>query len=172
MSTDAGKDWGQEDKGVDRGWDGWMASLIQWTWVWVKDKEVWHAAVMGSQSRTRPSGWHTHSVLLSNLISQFIPPSPFLTLLWRGSVCLFVLFVWISISTLELCSSVLFFYFSSCIHSFLCFILFFLNLQTISPSAQSLWNKFISYMEHLSYQNRIQKAVHPRQKQDLHHYTG
>ena len=22
-------------KGHDRGWDGWMASLTQWTWVWV-----------------------------------------------------------------------------------------------------------------------------------------
>ena len=28
--SDAGKDWRQ-----DRGWDGWMASLTQWTWVWV-----------------------------------------------------------------------------------------------------------------------------------------
>ena len=31
---DAGKDWGQEEKGGDRGWDGWMASSTQWTWVW------------------------------------------------------------------------------------------------------------------------------------------
>ena len=30
---DVGKDWGQEEKGA-RGWDGWMASLTQWTWVW------------------------------------------------------------------------------------------------------------------------------------------
>ena len=30
---DAGKDWWQEKKG-NRGWDGWMASLIQWTWIW------------------------------------------------------------------------------------------------------------------------------------------
>ena len=30
----SGKDWGQEKKGGDRGWDGWMASLTQWTWVW------------------------------------------------------------------------------------------------------------------------------------------
>ena len=30
---DAGKDWGQGAR-HDRGWDGWMASLIQWTWVW------------------------------------------------------------------------------------------------------------------------------------------
>ena len=24
-----------EGEGDDRGWDGWMASLTQWTWVWV-----------------------------------------------------------------------------------------------------------------------------------------
>ena len=31
--TDAGKDWRQEEKGTDRGWDGWMASPTGWTWV-------------------------------------------------------------------------------------------------------------------------------------------
>ena len=25
----------------DRGWDGWMASLIRWTWVWVNSKRRW-----------------------------------------------------------------------------------------------------------------------------------
>ena len=30
---DTGKDWRQEEKGMT-GWDGWMASLTQWTWVW------------------------------------------------------------------------------------------------------------------------------------------
>ena len=30
---DTWKDWGQEEKG-DRGWNGWMASRTQWTWVW------------------------------------------------------------------------------------------------------------------------------------------
>ena len=29
---DAGKDW-RQGEGDDRGWDGWMASLTQWTWV-------------------------------------------------------------------------------------------------------------------------------------------
>ena len=33
LFPDAGKDWGQEEKGEIR-WDGWMASLTQWTWVW------------------------------------------------------------------------------------------------------------------------------------------
>ena len=26
--------WKAEGEGDDRGWDGWMASLTQWTWVW------------------------------------------------------------------------------------------------------------------------------------------
>ena len=31
--SDAGKDWRQEGKGI-QGWDGWIASLTRWTWVW------------------------------------------------------------------------------------------------------------------------------------------
>ena len=38
---DAGKDWGQEEKGNDRGWDGWIASPTQWTWVWVNSRSWW-----------------------------------------------------------------------------------------------------------------------------------
>ena len=28
-------------EGDDRRWDGWMASLTQWTWVWVKSESWW-----------------------------------------------------------------------------------------------------------------------------------
>ena len=28
-------------EGDDRGWEGWMASLIQWTWVWVNSGSWW-----------------------------------------------------------------------------------------------------------------------------------
>ena len=38
---DAGRDWGQEEKGTTRGWDGWMASPTQWTWVWVNSGSWW-----------------------------------------------------------------------------------------------------------------------------------
>ena len=38
---DAGRDWGQEEKGDDRGWDGWMASLTRWAWVWVNSGSLW-----------------------------------------------------------------------------------------------------------------------------------
>ena len=40
-------------EGDDRGWNGWMASPSQWTWVWgrlqelVRYREAWHAAVHG-----------------------------------------------------------------------------------------------------------------------------
>ena len=32
---------GAGGKGDDRGWDGWMASLTQWTWVWVNSGSWW-----------------------------------------------------------------------------------------------------------------------------------
>ena len=38
--SDAGRDWGQEEKGTT-GWDGWMALLTRWTWVWVKSGSWW-----------------------------------------------------------------------------------------------------------------------------------
>ena len=37
---DVGKDWRQEERGR-RGWDGWMASLTRWTWVWVDSGSWW-----------------------------------------------------------------------------------------------------------------------------------
>ena len=30
-----------EGEGDDRGWDGWMASPTQWTWVWVSSGNLW-----------------------------------------------------------------------------------------------------------------------------------
>ena len=48
-----GKDWthwkrlwcweglGTGGKGDDRGWDGWMASLTRWTWIWVNSRSWW-----------------------------------------------------------------------------------------------------------------------------------
>ena len=29
------------EEGDDRGWDGWMASLTQWTWVWASSGNLW-----------------------------------------------------------------------------------------------------------------------------------
>ena len=38
--SDAGRDWGQEEKGTT-GWDGWIASLTRWTWIWVNSGSWW-----------------------------------------------------------------------------------------------------------------------------------
>ena len=32
---------GGRGEGDDRGWDGWMASLTRWTWVWVNSESWW-----------------------------------------------------------------------------------------------------------------------------------
>ena len=32
---------GAGGEGEDRGWDGWTASLTQWTWVWVNSGSLW-----------------------------------------------------------------------------------------------------------------------------------
>ena len=75
-----------------RWWDGWMASLTQWTWIWanwqiVKDREAWHAAVHGvAKSQTRPSDWTTTTVLQS--YSTVLKPEYWLTNPLR--------FVWLS----------------------------------------------------------------------------
>ena len=50
-------------EGDDRGWDGWMASPTQWTWVWVNSRSWWWTGrpgvlqSMGSQSQTRLRDW-------------------------------------------------------------------------------------------------------------------
>ena len=50
-------------EGDDRGWDGWMASPTQWTWVWVTSKSWWWTGKSGvlqsmlTISRTRLRDW-------------------------------------------------------------------------------------------------------------------
>ena len=44
--------WGGE--GDDRGWDGWMASLTRWTWVWVNSRRWWWT---GTPGMLRFMGW-------------------------------------------------------------------------------------------------------------------
>ena len=40
-------------EGDDRGWDGWMASLTQWTWVWANSRRQWK---MGKPGRLQSMG--------------------------------------------------------------------------------------------------------------------
>ena len=48
-------------EGDDRGWDGWVASLTQWTWVWVNSGSWWWTGRPGvhgvAKSRTWLSDW-------------------------------------------------------------------------------------------------------------------
>ena len=59
-------------EGDDRGWDGWMASPIQWTWVWVDSGSWWRIGrpgllqFMGSQSWTWLSDWTELNTTWSN----------------------------------------------------------------------------------------------------------
>ena len=58
---------GEED---DRGWDGWMASLTQWTWVWVDSGSWWWTGrlcmlrFMGSQRDGHD--WVTELILIED----------------------------------------------------------------------------------------------------------
>ena len=53
----AGKDWRREEK--DRGWDVWMTSLTQWTWVWVDSGSWWWTGRPG-MLRFMGSQWVRH----------------------------------------------------------------------------------------------------------------
>ena len=39
--------WRAGGEGDDRGWDGWMASLAQWTWVWANSGSWWRTGKPG-----------------------------------------------------------------------------------------------------------------------------
>ena len=50
---------GAEGEGDDRRWDGWMASLTQWTWVWVNSGNWWWTGRPGVlQSMGSHRAWH------------------------------------------------------------------------------------------------------------------
>ena len=64
-------------EGDDRGWDGWMWSPTQWTWVWVNSRSWWWTGrpgvlrFMGLQSQTWLSDW-TELMVCSNLTVAII----------------------------------------------------------------------------------------------------
>ena len=71
-----------------RGWDGWMVSLTQWTWVWVNSRSWWWTGrpdvlqSMGSQrvrhnwatelnwTETRPPGSSIHGILQARILER------------------------------------------------------------------------------------------------------
>ena len=62
-------------EGDDRGWDGWIASLTQQTWVWVNSQSWWWTGrpgmlqSMGSQSWTQLSDWTELNLAMKIFVS-------------------------------------------------------------------------------------------------------
>ena len=81
-------------EGANRGWDGWMASLTQQTWVWASFGRWWRTGKpgmlqsMGSQkSWTHLSNWTTtieHSRISFRGNIEVSAPVLFLRLFWYG----------------------------------------------------------------------------------------
>ena len=68
---DAGKDWRPGGEGDDRGWDGWMASLTRWTWVWSNSGSWWWTGMPGMlQSMGSQRVGHDWSTELEMAFSQ------------------------------------------------------------------------------------------------------
>ena len=72
---DSGEDWGREERSGDRGQDGWMASLTQWTEVWADSRRWWRTGKPGVlqsmrlQSRTGLRGWTTKTTWKDRKVS-------------------------------------------------------------------------------------------------------
>ena len=95
---DSGKDWRQEEKGTT-GWDGWMASPIWWTWVWVNSGSCWWTGKPGVlQSMGSQRVGHDWVIELNwfsifrlchwySLVNHLTLPMPFFptTIKWRRS---------------------------------------------------------------------------------------
>ena len=84
--------WGRlkTGEGVNRGWDGWMASLTRWTWVRPSSETWWRTRkpsllpFMGSQSQTWLSDWtelNNSFVIKNSLLHSLLPLFPCLPLL-------------------------------------------------------------------------------------------
>ena len=73
-------------EGDDRGWDGWIASPTQWTWVWASSRSWWWAwkpgmlQSMGLQvlDMTERLNWIEHQESLAGSLS----PGPIPFLIW------------------------------------------------------------------------------------------
>ena len=49
----------QVKKQHDRGWDGWMASLTQWSWIWASSWSWWWTGQPGVLNSVGRKEWHT-----------------------------------------------------------------------------------------------------------------
>ena len=74
---------GRRRRRGDRGWDGWMASLTQWTWVWADSGRLWKTRKPGmlkSMGSAKSQTWlsdrtTTKFNIHTYLLSTFKPPN-------------------------------------------------------------------------------------------------
>ena len=79
-------------EGDNRGWDGWMASSTQWTWVWANSRRQWRT---GRPSMVQSMGWKLGHDLVTEeeemvLDSEWVLNSMtdvFIRERWRRSRC-------------------------------------------------------------------------------------
>ena len=65
------------EEGDERRWDGWMASLTQWTWVWVNSGSWWWTGRPGFlQSMGSQRVWHDWTIELNGFCLRSFPHSP------------------------------------------------------------------------------------------------
>ena len=90
----------------DRGWDGWMASPTQWTWVWVNSKSWW---------------WTGKPVVLESMESQRVGQDWATELKWTDWYC-------INFATLKcferFCRFYRILYIDICAFAIMCIVLF------------------------------------------------
>jgi len=161
------KDWcweglGARGEGDDRGWDGWMASLTQWTWISVNSGSWWWTGrpgvlwVMGSQRVGYD--WAT------DLICLLFPsvPSPSLLLLF--------LFVFHIDGSLDHITALKRTNILSAVELAFCTYRILKHTQYILKNHSNLWNvkrKYFSYICNCNYQSPKCHSVHLTSKDPI-----
>ena len=84
-------------EGDDRGWDDWMASLTQWTWVWAKSRRWWRTGKPVMLQPLRPQrirhDWVTEQQWQQqNKLSSLLPCGFICGVPWPGIFFSFPLF--------------------------------------------------------------------------------
>ena len=122
---------GAGGEGDNRGWDGWMASLTRWTWVWVNSGRRWSTGrpgvlrFMGSQ-RVRHD-WGTDLIWCPS--SQWCHPTISASVVPFPSAPSQGLFQWVNVTMLPLLKIILW------------FPLFFgINLKILNMSCNTLYD--------------------------------
>jgi len=113
-------------EGDDRGWDGWMASLTRWTWVWVNSGSWWWTGRPGVlrfvRSQRFRHDWATELNWVPN--SQSFPsPTPSPLTITSLFLCLLIYFTDMFIcSTFQLLHISYIFYYLSSLSGLLCLV--------------------------------------------------